>query len=614
MSHSTFKDHIIEARLFTGRSIIATMLVLLTVLVLLLRLAELQVLNHKHFTTKSMDNRVRVEPVPPTRGLIYDRNGILLAQNLPTHSLEITPESVDDLDQTMSQLGEIMEITDRDLKRFKRLKKQRRRFDSIPIRIRLNEDEVARFSVNRHRFPGVEIHAKLLRKYPLGEETAHVLGYVGRINEKEMKRLDTSNYSGTSHVGKNGVEKFYEKELHGEVGTRSVEVNALGRAIRILESEPPTPGANLFLSLDVKLQREAINAMGEENGAIVAIDPSDGSILAMVSTPSFDPNLFVNGISSEDYDALQKSPDKPLFNRALRGRYPPGSTTKPFIGLAGLETRRTTLGKKEVCRGFYQLPNLAHKYRDWKKWGHGSVDMEKAIVESCDVYFYDLANKLGIDSMHSFLSRFGFGRSTGIDISGELTGLLPSQEWKRRTRGEQWYTGETLIVGIGQGYFLTTPMELASATATLASRGVRFPPRIVDAIQFSEHEQLEPVININREQLQVRNIRNWNKIIHAMTKVIDSQHGTAKGIRTDKYRIAGKTGTAQVFSIKQDETYDEEKVAKKMRDHALFIAFAPADKPKIAVAVIVENGGHGSSVAAPIARKIMDHYLLGGDS
>lgn len=612
MSHSTFKDHIIEARLYKGRSITATLLVLLMLLILILRLAELQLLDHKHFTTKSMDNRVRVEPIPPTRGLIYDRNGILLAQNLPTHSLEIIPEQVGDIDQTISRLGEIMEISEADLKRFKRLKKQRRRFDSIPIRIRLNEDEVARFSVNRHRFPGVEIQAKLLRKYPLGEETAHVLGYVGRINEKELKTLDTSNYSGTSHVGKNGVEKFYEKQLHGEVGTRRVEVNAMGRAIRVLESQPPTPGANLFLSLDIKLQQEAIDSLGDENGAIVAIDPSNGSILAMVSSPSFDPNLFVNGISTRDYDALQKSPDKPLFNRALRGRYPPGSTTKPFIGLAGLELKRTTTGKKEVCRGYYQLPKLKHKYRDWKKWGHGPMNMENAIIESCDVYFYALANKLGIDRIHSFLSSFGFGRNSGIDISGEVTGLLPSQEWKRRTRGERWYTGETLIVGIGQGYFLTTPLELASATATLAARGLHSPPRIVDAIQFSEDEQPKPVLDINREQLPVVSTHNWNHIIGAMTKVIDSPRGTAKGIRSDKYKIAGKTGTAQVFSIKQDETYDEEKVAKKMRDHALFIAFAPTDKPKIAVAVIVENGGHGSSVAAPIARRLMDHYLLGG--
>lgn len=611
MLHSTFKDHIIEARLFTGRAIISTICVLILLLILLLRLAELQLLRHERFTTMSMDNRVRVEPIPPTRGLIYDRNGVLLAQNLPTYSLEITPEQVKDLDQTLTQLGEMLEINPGDIKRFNRLKKQRRRFDRIPIRTRLSEEEIAKFSVNRHRLPGVEIQAKLLRTYPLGEETAHVLGYVGRISEKELQNLDASNYSGTSHVGKNGVEKFYEKELHGKVGTRRVEVNALGRAIRVLESEPPTPGANLYLSLDVELQREAIDALGEENGAIVAINPANGSILAMVSNPGFDPNLFVNGISTENYNALQNSPDKPLFNRALRGRYPPGSTAKPFIGLAGLELRATTKGKVEHCQGYFQLPGVEHKYRDWKKWGHGAVDIEKAIVESCDVYFYDLANKLGIDNIHNFLSRFGFGKSSGIDINGEITGLLPSQKWKRRTRGESWYTGETLLIGIGQGYFLATPIELASATATLATRGLRYPPRIVEAIQTSEKERPKLVQIDNQEQLPVRDIRNWNHIIDAMTKVIDGPHGTAKGIHTDKYKIAGKTGTAQVFSIKQDETYDEEKIEKKMRDHALFIAFAPTDKPRIAVVVIVENGGHGSSVAAPIARRIMDRYLLG---
>ncbi|MEJ2528914.1 MAG: penicillin-binding protein 2 [Gammaproteobacteria bacterium] len=611
MLHSTFKDHIIEARLFTGRAVISTICVLILLLILFLRLADLQLLKHERFTTMSMDNRVRVEPIPPTRGLIYDRNGVLLAQNLPTYSLEITPEKVDDLEQTLSRLGKILPISAADIKRFNSLRKQRRRFDRIPIRVRLSEEEIARFSVNRHRFPGVEIQAKLLRTYPLGEETAHVLGYVGRISEKDLKDLDASNYSGTSHVGKNGVEKFYEEQLHGKVGTRRVEVNALGRVIRVLESEPPTPGANLYLSLDVELQREAIDALGKENGAIVAINPANGSILAMVSNPGFDPNLFVNGISTEDYNALQNSPDKPLFNRALRGRYPPGSTAKPFIGLAGLEFRATTKGKTENCPGYYQLPGLKHKYRDWKKWGHGTVNIEKAIVESCDVYFYDLANKLGIDHIHDFLSRFGFGRSSGIDISGEITGLLPSQEWKRRTRGKSWYTGETLLVGIGQGYFLATPIELASATATLAARGLRSPPRIVEAIQTSENERPMLVRVEHQEQLPVRDISNWNHVINAMTEVIDSPHGTAKGIHTDRYKIAGKTGTAQVFSIKQDETYDEEKIEKRMRDHALFIAFAPTDKPRIAVVVIVENGGHGSSVAAPIARRIMDRYLLG---
>ncbi len=613
MSHSSFRDHITEARLFAGRNIVAAIFVLLFMVVLVLRLGELQLLEHTHFTTKSLDNRVRVEPIPPTRGLIYDRNGILLAQNLPVYSLEITPEQVKDLEKTITQLGEVIDITEGNIKRFEHLRKQQRRFDSIPIRIDLTEEEIARFAVNRHRFPGVEIKAKLLRTYPLGKETAHVLGYVGRINEQELKDLDTSNYSGTSHVGKTGVEKFYEKHLHGKVGTRRVEVNALGRTLRILDSQPPKPGVNLYLSLDVKLQEEAINAMGEENGSIVAIDPTDGSILALVSNPSFDPNLFVNGISNRDYQALQNSPDKPLFNRALRGRYPPGSTTKPLIGLAGLELDRTTKSREEVCRGYYQLPDHEHKYRDWKKWGHGPMNVRNAIIESCDVYFYDLANKLGIDRLHDYLSSFGFGEEPGVDISGAISGLLPSREWKLRTKGEQWFTGETLIVGIGQGYFLATPLELAGSTATLAARGKRYVPRILRAIQTSSTKQPVAVLPTKLQKMPIKDIHNWDHIINAMTDVIDSSRGTANIIHTDEYKIAGKTGTAQVFSIKQDETYDEEKVEKKLRDHALFIAFAPAKNPKIAVAVIVENGGHGSSVAAPIARRIMDLYLLGQD-
>lgn len=611
MSHSSFRDHITESRMFAERNIVAAILVLFFIALLALRLGKLQLLEHGHFTTKSIDNRVRVEPIPPTRGLIFDRNGVLLAQNLPTYSLEITPEQVTNLEKTIEQLGGIIDISEPNIKKFKRLRKQQRRFESIPIRIDLTEEEIARFSINRHKFPGVEIKAKLLRTYPLGRETAHVLGYVGRINQQELKDLDVSNYSGTSHVGKTGVEKFYEKQLHGMVGTRRVEVNAMGRTLRVLDSQPPKPGANLYLSLDVRLQQEAIEAMGEENGSVVAIDPTDGSILALVSNPSFDPNLFVNGISSKEYQALQNSPDKPLFNRALRGRYPPGSTTKPLIGLAGLELKRTTKSREEVCRGYYQLPNHEHKYRDWKKWGHGPMNVRNAIIESCDVYFYDLANRLGIDRIHNYLSRFGFGQDPLVDISGAISGLLPSRKWKLRTRGEQWYTGETLIVGIGQGYFLATPLELASSTATLATRGKYYAPKVLQAIQTSEKKDPVPILPTKKQRVPVTNIHNWNHIINAMTDVIDSPRGTAKVIHTDKYKIAGKTGTAQVFSIKQDETYDEENVEKKLRDHALFISFAPTINPKIAVAVIVENGGHGSSVAAPIARRIMDLYLLG---
>ncbi len=611
MSHSRFRDHIREARIFNWRIIVAVSFVFLLLILLTLRLGKLQVLDHEHFITKSIDNRVRVEPIPPTRGLIYDRNGVLLAQNLPAYSLEITPELVKDLDKTITELGKIIEISENNIERFKRLRKQQRRFDSIPIRINLSEDEIATFAVNRHRFPGVEIKAKLLRTYPLGKETAHVLGYVGRINQEELKDLDASNYLGSSHVGKSGIEKYYEKLLHGTVGSRKVEVNALGRTLRVLDSTPPKPGKSLYLSLDIKLQEEAIKAMGEENGAVVAIDPSDGSILAMVSNPGFDPNLFVNGISNKDYNSLQKSPDNPLFNRALRGRYPPGSTTKPLVGLAGLELKKTNKSREVFCRGYFQLPNSKHKYRDWKKYGHGNTNIRKAIVESCDVYFYDLANRLGIDNIHSYLSQFGFGQDPEVDISGAISGLLPSSEWKLRTKGKQWYTGETLIVGIGQGYFLATPLELASSTATLAAKGKRYAPRILQAIQTSEREEPQPVLPARKQSVPVTNINNWNHIIDAMTRVIDGPHGTAKVIRTDKYKIAGKTGTAQVFSIAQDEIYDAEKIEKKLRDHALFISFAPANNPKIAVAVIVENGGSGSSVAAPIAKRIMDLYLLG---
>jgi penicillin-binding protein 2 len=611
MARIKIKDHFRESRLFNSRVLVSAAMVLLLLLLLLAWLAKLQILDHQHFTTLSQDNRVKVEPLPPPRGLIYDRNGVVLAQNLPTHSLEIIPERIKDIDQTLADLGAVIEIGDKDIERFQRLRKQRRRFESVPIRIRLTPEEVARFSVNRHRFPGIELQAKLLREYPFAENTAHVLGYVGRINEQELKRIDAASYSGTTHIGKNGVEKFYEQDLHGEVGFRKVEVNVVGRPIRILESSPPVPGKNLYLSLDAELQQLAVEAMGDNNGAVVAVDPRNGAILTMVSKPGFDPNLFVEGISPQNYQALQASEDKPLFNRALRGRYPPGSTAKPFIGLAGLEYKLTYPGKKMFCPGYYQLPGHEHKYRDWKKQGHGSMDLRSAIVQSCDVFFYDLSLNLGIDRIHAFLGRFGFGKRSGVDISGDLPGLLPSQEWKKRTRREPWFAGETLIVGIGQGYFLTTPLELASATATLASRGIHHAPRIAQAVGSSgsgqgELEKLPPPA-----AAPVAPIDNGNMeyVIEAMADVVEGARGTARGIRTKEYRIAGKTGTAQVFTVKQDEEYEEEKVAKKMRDHALFIAFAPVKEPRIAVAVIVENGGHGGSVAAPIARRIMDRYL-----
>ncbi|HXK55287.1 MAG TPA: penicillin-binding protein 2, partial [Gammaproteobacteria bacterium] len=415
---------------------------------------------------------------------------------------------------------------------------------------------------------------------------------------------------GTTHIGKTGVEKSYEEVLHGKVGLQQVEVNALGRIIRVLHSEPPEPGQNLQLSLDAGLQQAAITAFGEENGAAVAIDPRNGAILALISNPGFDPNLFVEGISAKDYDMLQQSGSKPLFNRAIRGQYPPGSTLKPFIGLAGLETGTMTANQKNYCPGFFQLPGNSHKYRDWRKGGHGGVNLEEAITQSCDVYFYALAHQMGIDKLQKFLARFGFGRVTGVDIAGERAGLLPSREWKKRTRRQSWYPGETLIMGIGQGYFLATPLQLAHATATLAARGVEHQPRVVQNI--SGAYQPDTAVNVGMTKtLQQSSVNNWIKVIESMTQVIEGQRGTARSLKNDDYRIAGKTGTAQVFTVKQDEEYDEEKVDKKMRDHALFIAFAPVEDPRIAVAVIVENGGHGGSIAAPIAKRIMDYHLLG---
>lgn len=611
MPQIRLKDYLRESLLFRDRALVAGIAVVLLLLGLILRLINLQIVNHEHFITLSQDNRVKLQPLPPTRGLIYDRNGTILAQNLPTYSLEVTPERVQDMQQTLAGIGSIVTVSDSDRQRFERLRKQKRRFDSIPIRIRLDQEEVARLAVNRHRFPGVEIQAKLIRNYPLGEETAHVIGYVGRINQQELQTIDTSAYAGTSHIGKNGVEKTYEKMLHGEVGLQQVEVNALGRVIRVLQNQPPVPGRDLYLSLDVGLQAAAMEAFADYTGGAAAIDPQTGQVLALVSKPGFDPNLFVEGISPKDYKALQQSEEKPLFNRALRGQYPPGSTIKPFIGLGGLETGTTDVTRKTFCPGFFRLPGRAHKYRDWKKGGHGSMKLRDAIIQSCDVYFYDLANHMGIDKLHSFLSRFDFGHRTGIDISGERPGLLPSREWKRRARRQPWYPGETLITGIGQGYFLTTPLQLAHATAILAASGINRAPRVVQATKGSNDPAPIPLEPAVPKLLPKALPGNWEDVIEAMTQVIEGRRGTARRIRDERYRIAGKTGTAQVFTVKQDETYDAEKISKKNRDHALFIAFAPLEDPRIAVAVIVENGEHGGSTAAPIAKRIMDYYLMG---
>ncbi len=602
-------DHIRESQTFLSRAIIAGLLLTLALILLVSRLFQLQVLDHEHFTTLSTDNRVKVLPKPPTRGLIYDRNGKLLAQNRPAHSLEITPEQVRNLDQTLLELGKIIEISDNDLSRFHRLKRRKRRFDSIPIRSNLGPEETARFAVERHRFPGVDIKAQLLRHYPYQDKTAHILGYVGRISQRDLGYIDESNYAGTSHIGKIGIEKTYESTLHGEVGLQQVEVNAVGRMIRTLSETPPRPGVDLHLHIDIDLQAVAMQAFAEHNGAAVVIDPNSGGILAMVSNPGYNPNLFVEGISSINYNGLQKNPRRPLYNRALRGQYPPGSTVKPFIGLAGLETRTISYDSSNYCGGYYQLPNSSHKYRDWKKSGHGPVDLDVAITQSCDVFFYKLAHDMGVNQLHEYLQQFRFGERTGIDMVGESTGLLPSREWKKRARRLPWYPGETVIMGIGQGYFLTTPLQLAAATAAIANNGTYHTPRIVDYIQTRNQDDQTPITDPSSQIAKIDE-HNWEDVRAAMTHVTEGLRGTAKRIRNDNYRIAGKTGTAQVFTVKQDEEYEEDKISHKNRDHALFVAYAPVEDPQIAIAVIVENGGHGGSIAAPIAKKIMDAWLL----
>ena len=561
------KDHIRESQLFTSRAIIALMGIILALLAIVSRMVYLQIIGHEHYTTLSQNNRVSIQPLAPTRGLIFDRNGVILAQNLPTYALEIVPERVEDLDQTIDALANIIDISDSDIERFNEQLAQKRHFQPIPLRHRLSDEEVARLAVNRHRFPGIEIAARLVRDYPNANLAVHAVGYVGRINENELAQIDPSNYAATTHIGKLGVEKAYEDLLHGTVGFQQVETNALGRILRVLDRTPPIPGKDIVLTLDANLQRTAKLAMGKERGAVVAINPKNGDILVMASLSDYNPNLFVNGIDYKSYNALQTSRAKPLFDRALLGQYPPGSTIKPFIGLAGLETNTITPQTSLFCRGWHTIKDDERKYRDWKKEGHGLTDLKKSITESCDVYFYDLAQTMGIDRIHDFLAPFGFGQKTGIDIAGEASGILPSTSWKRRTRNEPWYLGETLIAGIGQGYTLVTPLQLARATAILANRGHIIQPHLLKSVAMSDTEQLEYVPDSVSTDIEKVNPQNWEEIIADMENVIYGIHGTARRLnRGQPYKIAGKTGTAQVFGIKQEEEYVAEDVEKHLQD------------------------------------------------
>jgi len=611
LKREQLKDDYLEHRLIKRRLIFSAVVAVVLLSLVVGRLYVLQVVEYDHFVTLSDSNRIRLKVLPPTRGLIFDRHGVVMADNLPAYRLEIVREQVDDLDATLQRLRQYVEFDDQDLKRFEQASRRRRPFESVPLKLNLTDEEVARLAVNLHDFEGVEINARLTRNYPLGAHAVHALGYVSRIDERDLSEVNEIEYSGTTHIGKVGVEKYYEKELHGKVGFQQVEVNANGRTLRVLSETPPVQGNNLYLTIDSRLQRVAEQAFGDWNGAAVAIDPNNGEVLALVSMPVFDPNLFVNGISYKNYADLRDSPDRPLFNRALSGQYPPGSTSKPFYALAGLELNAIAADKKVFCPGYYQLPNEPRKYRDWKKQGHGHMDLNDAITQSCDVYFYKLAYELTIDRMSAFMKQFGFGRKTGIDSTGERSGLMPSREWKRGAEGMPWFPGETLITGIGQGALLVTPLQLADSTAALASWGTRFQPRLVRAIEkVPGYEKVEMTSKISG-RYEVVKPENWQHIHDAMVNVVHGLRGTAHRIaRGLDYKVAGKTGTAQVFEVAQDEEYDAEEVHEKLRDHALFMAYAPADAPRIAVAVIVENGGHGSSVAAPIARLIMDAYLL----
>ncbi len=609
MSRSVIKNHTLEAQLFKRRATVAAFISILMLLVLFSRLLYLQFFEYSHFSTLSENNRIRLVPVVPNRGLIYDRNGVVLAENQPSFQLEVIPEQVDDMVTTLEALGEVIELNEDVLKRFHKQLKRSRKFEQVPLRTKLSEEEVARLAVNRHRFPGVEINARLSRHYPLGERMAHVIGYVGRIDEEEIKRVDQTNYKGTTHIGKNGLERYYEDQLHGMVGYRNIEVNVQGRVLRELDKIPPVPGNNLWLTLDVRLQTVAEEALQGYNGSVVVMQPETGEILAMASMPGFDPNLFVHGISYKNYSVLRDSPDRPLFNRSIMGQYPPGSIVKPFVGLGGLESRSIGHREKIDCEGHYLLPNDERKYRDWKITGHGPVDLDAALAQSCDVYYYELAYRMGIDRIHAMLHQFGFGEKTGVDLLGERSGLLPSREWKKRARHKIWFPGETLITGIGQGYMLATPLQMASATSILAMRGKVVQPHLLAKIEDPAEQKVTTLEWAPKESVKLHRQTNWNHAIKGMVNVVHGAQGTARssGYGLD-FKMAGKTGTAQVFGIAQDEEYDEETIAKKLRDHALFSVFAPVDEPQIVVLVIAENGGSGSGVAAPIARKIIDEW------
>ncbi len=611
---TAIKNREAELNVFRSRIIFAALAIFIAFLVLAGRLIYLQVVKRDQLYNMAEANRISVVPVVPNRGVVYDRNSEVLAANYSAFTLEVTPSKVKHLERALDELATIVDIQPKDRRRFKRLLEESKNFESLPIRNRLSEAEVARFAVNRYRFPGFDIRARLFRNYPFGDVASHAIGYIGRINDADLKKIESvnlgKNYKGTDHIGKFGIEGSYETELHGTTGSEQVEIDAAGRAIRSLAKSEPVAGNNLRLTLDIKLQQVAEEAFGAFRGALVAMDPSTGEILAFVSRPGFDPNLFVDGVDPVNWDLLNTSEDRPLTNRALQGQYPPGSTIKPFMALAALENGKRTPEYSIVDLGFWTLPGVARPFRDWKKGGHGVVNLHKSIVVSCDTYYYGLGNDLGIDRINAFMTPFGFGRKNGIDIDGEQAGNMPSQEWKQRRFKQKWYAGDTISVSIGQGYWLATPLQLATATAILANGGTQVTPHLLKEV-IDAKTQAKRGYKPLAQAHQTFKPENLALVKRAMVDVLQPGGTAWRAAIGASYQIAGKTGTAQVVGMKQGEKYDERKVKERFRDHALFIAYAPADNPKIALSLLVENGGHGGSIAAPIAREVFDYFLLG---
>ncbi len=617
------KDHWREQRLFDQRALACAAIMAVAIVGLIVRLFVLQVFRHEYYADLSQGNRVRNEPIPAARGLILDRHGEVIAGNQPAYQLELVPEEVPDLQQTLARLVQFDLIRAEDVDELERTIDSSRSFDSVPIRLRMSDEDIARFAVRRFEFPGLDIKTRQTRWYPNGELAVHALGYVGAISEQDLKHIDRAAYAGTSLIGKLGVESAYEGELHGTNGFREVLVNAQGRSVERqgafvpnLRTKAPGAGEDLLLSIDLKVQRTAEAALAGHRGAVVALDPNNGDVIALVSLPGFDPTMFGRGITAREYGILQNDIDRPLFNRALRGTYPPGSTVKPVIALAGLTYRVVDPLAHRYCAGSFHLPGSSFIYREYHNEHHGAVDLDDAIARSCDVYFYGLANEIGVDRMSTFMEPFGFGKPTGIDIGGEKAGLLPSRAWKKeafsRPQDRVWFPGETVSFGIGQGYLTVTPIELAHYASILATRGKIWRPRVLAAYRDPRTGELHRIAPLSDGEVPGVAPEDWQRVVHGMIGVVT--RGTAAAIGAHAaYSFAGKTGTAQVFTVARTEKYNAKLINERLRDHSWFIAFAPADQPRIALAVLEENGGAGASAAAPIARKVLDAYLLGAD-